>query len=384
MESLIFADDLTGACDAAVVFAERGFRTVAWISELYPDPVEPPPSLQIQVLALNTASRHLPAEEAASRLAEVVKWSRLHAVRTLFKKIDSLFRGNTFDEIFEIRRLFPGYLFVLAPAFPRNGRTMRNGCVQAVNLVSRPLNVHAELTSRGLSPHLIRASDSAFTIPLALAAHKHFLLCDAASDADLDVIAQTTCALFPRVIWIGSAGLAEALARTSPVASMKTKSCLILRPMIFCIGSSHEVTRRQLACLVQADAVVDLSLDGALGVSLASASNSGKSLLLDMADTTLPRARLAKVLSQFIERGCTLVLSGGETAIQVCRALGATSLALEGELLAGVVFGRLRGGPAEGTQVITKSGAFGGPETLVLLESTTEWGTKIRERSHAR
>jgi uncharacterized protein YgbK (DUF1537 family) len=383
LKVLILADDLTGACDSAVAFATRGLRTDAWIAEPCSFAEESRPLRQTEVLALNTASRHLPVKEAAFRLAEVVKWARLQTPRMLFKKIDSLFRGNTFNEICAMSSLFPDYHFLLAPAYPGNGRTTKNGCVEAASLSWHPLDAGAELKSCGLAPHIIDACDAAAAIARALAAHKTFLLCDAASDDDLDVIVQATLSLTPRAIWMGSGGLAAALARTFAAASVKAKPRRILGPMIFCIGSSHEVTHRQLLRLVQDREVIDLSLDYAPEVLFADACNSGKSLLVRMADPKMTSAHLATVLSRFIERKCTLVLSGGETALQVCHTLGATSLYLEDELLPGVACGRLRGGLAEGTQVLTKSGAFGGPETLAVLESMVVWDKKIQERCHA-
>ena len=57
-----------------------------------------------------------------------------------------------------------------------------------------------------------------------------------------------------------------------------------------------------------------------------------------------------------------LVLTGGDTAVRVARALGATGIQLEGEVEAGVPVGTLVG--PRPYRVVTKAGGFGDPDTL--------------------
>src|SRR5207244_2052723 len=60
-----------------------------------------------------------------------------------------------------------------------------------------------------------------------------------------------------------------------------------------------------------------------------------------------------------------LVLTGGDTAAAVCRALGAECLELGGEVLPGMPTGTLLGGRRPGLRIVTKSGGFGPPDALV-------------------
>jgi uncharacterized protein YgbK (DUF1537 family) len=76
-----------------------------------------------------------------------------------------------------------------------------------------------------------------------------------------------------------------------------------------------------------------------------------------------------------------LFLTGGETALAVCRALGVTGIDILGELEAGIPWGRLAGGVAPGLQVVTKAGGFGRPDSLVtvldaLYLKQGEWDAK--------
>ena len=62
--------------------------------------------------------------------------------------------------------------------------------------------------------------------------------------------------------------------------------------------------------------------------------------------------------------GLGLILTGGETALTVCRAMGGTSIEVLGEALPGVPLGVLRG-PGWEVPLATKSGGFGAPDALL-------------------
>ncbi|MBC7084245.1 MAG: four-carbon acid sugar kinase family protein [Firmicutes bacterium] len=60
-----------------------------------------------------------------------------------------------------------------------------------------------------------------------------------------------------------------------------------------------------------------------------------------------------------------LVLTGGDTAVAVCKALGATGVALLEEIVPGVPSGHLVGGPQAGLMIVTKAGSFGDKDVIV-------------------
>ena len=68
-----------------------------------------------------------------------------------------------------------------------------------------------------------------------------------------------------------------------------------------------------------------------------------------------------------VEHAGGLLLSGGDTASLVCRALAVDSIRLVDEVTTGIPFGVLRGGLADGRTVATKSGAFGNMDALVRV-----------------
>ncbi|HEX2514074.1 MAG TPA: nucleotide-binding domain containing protein, partial [Chloroflexota bacterium] len=62
--------------------------------------------------------------------------------------------------------------------------------------------------------------------------------------------------------------------------------------------------------------------------------------------------------------GLGLILTGGETALAVCQAMGGTSIEVLGEALPGAPLGVLRG-PGWEVPLATKSGGFGAPDALL-------------------
>lgn len=62
-----------------------------------------------------------------------------------------------------------------------------------------------------------------------------------------------------------------------------------------------------------------------------------------------------------------VVLTGGDTAAAVCRAVEASGIALMGEMLPGIPAGILIDGPFKGLTIVTKAGAFGDKTALARV-----------------
>jgi uncharacterized protein YgbK (DUF1537 family) len=60
-----------------------------------------------------------------------------------------------------------------------------------------------------------------------------------------------------------------------------------------------------------------------------------------------------------------MVLTGGDTAIHVCRSLKAEAIEVIAEVAIGIPLGKLVGGVCDGLQVVTKAGAFGTKQSFV-------------------
>jgi len=179
LECLIIADDLTGACDAAVPFATRGLRVVAWLDPDVPVPAE------AAVVALSTESRNLAPEGARESIRNVAQRWPVAGTRILFKKIDSMLRGSPGAEIAAALDAFGCETAVVTPAFPAMGRTVELGRLRIAGSDAGPIDVAACLRAQGL--------DSA-----------RFRVVDAASDADLDRAVAEFLRSDRRILWSGS------------------------------------------------------------------------------------------------------------------------------------------------------------------------------------
>jgi uncharacterized protein YgbK (DUF1537 family) len=111
-------------------------------------------------------------------------------------------------------------------------------------------------------------------------------------------------------------------------------------------GSRHVVTQRQMAALEK-----QMPLPNALVVSV------------DCSEMTVEDIRSA-VVGLNAETLACMVMTGGDTAMLVCRALGVQSLRLHEEFEPGIPYATVVGGPFSGCLAILKSGGFGTIEVL--------------------
>jgi uncharacterized protein YgbK (DUF1537 family) len=306
---LILADDLTGAADCAAAFLGRARDVTVSLDGHVRG------RAAVVAIDLDTRSRTEKAARAIVRRAFAGR--RVRDARILFKKIDSTLRGHVAAELAAARTaLGRGRQVIFAPAFPAQGRTTRSGRLYVNGVLQRGV------------PRL----------PML----------DAASDADLDVIARYGLALGRSPLFVGSAGLARAIARTLPGTRRAQRREIPARPVITVVGSASPVSARQAA---------KLSRSGLLG---------NDALLVQLEWTRKPASKdkpVVRRLGLILARSAPpahYVLTGGETARAVLGALGIGELRLLGEVEPGVPFGLAR----DGTLVCTKAGAFGAPDTL--------------------
>jgi len=333
LECLLIADDLTGACDAAVHFARRGYRTHVRLDSH---------GEEASVLAISAESRHLSAAEIRTVMDALARRLPVVQARILFQKIDSTLRGNAGAEIAAALAAFGCDVAVVTPAFPAMGRTVEGGYLRVGAADSIDLAARLGLET---CTHVQPAS-----VYAAVESGARFISADATCDRDLDTIAAAGLASKRRILWSGSSGLASALARTLPWGRSPTCPRTAPRPassVLFCIGSDHPVTveqQRHLLTLGRAEHMV---------------------LNLSVGQTSLERVRA--LVEDAAGAATALVLSGGDTASLVCRALGVRRIQLEDEIVPGIPWGYLSGGAFDQSRVATKSGGFGAPHALIQV-----------------
>lgn len=365
----ILADDLTGALDCAAAFGP-GVPV-----HLGRPATDAPQGLDI----VATATRDVPLQALAGDLAACLPWLRGAAVA--FKKVDSLLRGNTFDEVDWLARQAGFAGLAMVPAFAAQGRITRGGqqwwsSPGGERLAVQPA-IDATLQRRGWQVN----SGPALPVGNAPMAWVPDVCDDAAMDAvAAQVLQNASAAGAPRWLWCGSAGLAHALARCGPVrgADFSAPSAgpvafaAAAGPLLLVSASHHAVTRGQWQMLRQSawagacQRVDDVALWAA----------DAPALLLDLAaQATLSPEAAAALLAQQVAtiashaaRPRCLVVIGGDTLLALCRALGAQGLT-SGQPLGRPGWGcaRMRGGRWDGLVCHTRSGAFGGPDDVLQV-----------------
>jgi uncharacterized protein YgbK (DUF1537 family) len=358
----IQADDLTGACDTGCVFAARGLATVV----LLPD--APLPSSLPTVLVLDTESRQSDGSEARRRAHAAATRLAASAPGLVYKKLDSTLRGPIAAELSGFLEGLGATRALVCPAFPDQQRAVLDGRLRvgqqlaAETPIARdpsfPATGDSVLALLGVAgPHptalvpLATVRRGASAVATRIRRHPGALVCDAETAADLATMAAAVDEL--PVVPAGSAGLATALAaRLSSLAPVPVPRPH--PPVLVVAGSRHPATRAQLAQL-EARGISGIWPPDPEGARDGDRQASLRAL------ATATRERLA--------RGApgTLLLTGGETAYSVCRAIEAIGIALDGVFEPGLAVGRLLGGPFAGLTVVTKAGGFGDPETLVRL-----------------
>ncbi|TXS64187.1 four-carbon acid sugar kinase family protein [Streptomyces sp. sk2.1] len=382
---VVLADDLTSAGDGAAPFRRTGHEARILLSAGAAAPRPAPGGRTVPapgVRAIDLGSRLLDEEAAAACTERAARLSAEAAL--LLKTVDSTLRGHLAAEV---RAAWAGSgrrAVVIAPAFPAEGRVT----VDSVQYV-RGVPVHESDFARD-PVHPVRCSDLAEVFPEAVAVGPDrvtelparvgdggLIVCSAASDADLDRLVAAVPHL-DDVLWVGSPGLAAALARRCarlPGAWAAVPVPAPARRPLVVVGSANPATRRQLTALHDRADVQGVTVgDDPDATAQALRDLTAPVLTLRTPDErrtpTSARAlarSLAAVVRALTGEGLVdaLVVTGGETAATVLRSLGVTGVDLLDEPEPGVARGTLLGHPR--VPVLIKAGGFGDDGLLLRL-----------------
>lgn len=336
---VLIADDLTGALDSIAPFAAMKLSCIVSVT---PEYMGAALALAPDIISLNLGTRELPKEEARERAEAAAHYlNPLAGSETIwFKKIDSRLKGPIAAEIAGLATVLPVGQVVLCPAIPELGRRVSQGVLRGNGLV-RDLPV---------------AETVALDLPCDVP--------DAESDADLDRLVGR---LAPGSLLAGARGLASALARRLCPGRRPLHARIRRGPIGIAVGS------RDLVTVAQVDTLMDHGRMGRIVApdgEVPAAAVPGAFLLQATAGTgadgPVVAARLAEGVARRIAGLSTLVLTGGETAAAVLSALGVQLLRVQGEVLPGLPLCRAADRP-DLPDLITKSGGFGPPDTLLRL-----------------
>ncbi|MGJ0194436.1 D-threonate kinase [Pantoea sp. RRHST58] len=397
---LVIADDFTGANDAGSGLAQAGARVhVLFSSET------PLDSAAADVWVISTDSRAVSPAEAAARTEAVVRQHQAFIAQGwLFKKIDSTLRGNIGAEVHAALAASGKKRALIVPAVPRLGRVTRRGEVR-VNRVPLTETEYASdpktpvisarvLTQLGIAGvEIDLAALRSDRFAALLAEQQGAVVIDAESESDIALILTAAAQLDETPLLVGAAGLSDALG--AQLAEYHPA------PVLAVIGSMSASAQQQIARLAaQRDiALVDIDIRQLFErpcwphraqwaeQALAALRNGQHAVIrtCQHADQRheidalcqqqqITRQQLGEAICQFLgeltltisraQRPAGLYLSGGDVAIAVAQALGASGFQIQGIVAGCVPHGVLLN--SEFTlPVMTKAGGFGDENTLV-------------------
>ncbi len=421
----VVADDLTGAHDVGVAFAAQGFRVIVLEDARHVSEQRE----NADVIVVDTNTREDSPGEASSRVADAVRAlvKARDSIR-IYKKIDSVFRGNIGGEIDAAMDVLGQARTVIVPAFPEIGRMTSNGnhfvrglplqetkfAMDVVGLegspnlaeilgrqTRRPVGwINEDIVGRGSSA-LRKTLDGCWST-------SEIVGVDASSAEDIETIAGAAEDM--RMV-CGSACLARALGRRMPdrrLASRRRRTHPAIRggPVLVVSGSVTAVSAAQVESLMGAgvhglgmrmtdwfsegespsdhearlveEAAAVLRQDSAAVLYVV--SDAEELCLLrqqaharGMAEQEVRRFvwdAIGRVVSRVVSAAHVtgLVLAGGGTAAAVCKHLDVLGTAIVRELELGTALAVTLGGPRLG--LVIKPGDFGAKEFHMKAIST--------------
>ncbi|MGG3562383.1 four-carbon acid sugar kinase family protein [Neobacillus rhizosphaerae] len=409
MEKIILiADDITGACDSGVQFTQKGLKAAVFFDEPAVGDVE------ADVIIYDTDSRALSQQEAYQAVDRVAATLSEEVVGMIYKKIDSTLRGNIGSEIDGLMDRLSFDVAIIVPALPSMGRITKNGIhylngepIEKTEIAQDPKTPVTESNIIRLLSNQSKREASLFPKDLLnqdiqviyqkakelINEEKTLFVIDAENKRDLQQIVTGFKDLPFRVLWVGSAGLAEFLVPKNNGEHKRPVGREVVnnkQPVLIVSGSRSSVAKRQVETLQELSSVNIVSLipdnllekeereleivkcqeelivhlknkqDVVVNVEKVQRTSLSKHPNLPYVIVEALGKIVKKAVSQFQLQG--IILTGGDTAKSISRELGVTGIELIDEVERGLPLSRMIGGPRLLT--VTKAGAFGSEMSL--------------------
>lgn len=380
------ADDITGATDIGLMLNANGLPTTLYLG--VPDDLRVPDT-EAAVIALKI--RSCPAEQAVAEATRAANWLLAHGARQLFYKycstFDSTSDGNIGPVADALLRLVRQEQTVLLPAFPENGRTVRNGHLYVDDdlLAESPMRNHplnpmtesflpklmdaqtADGTTSWIDQSIVDAGADEIRAALARerADGRRFVSIDTRDDNDFPAIADAIAEM--RLITGGSgigAAIPEVLRQQGLLRERADSAELPSLPghVAILAGSCSQATRAQIAAFANsataivvdpvelhagassresiADAAQQATINGNVLIHSSTDSESLKQSQAKLgvaASAQLVEDTLSFVARQLAAHGVSkFVVAGGETSGAVALALEVDELQIGAPIAPGV------------------------------------------------
>lgn len=300
---VVIADDLSGAAELTGIAFARGYS--AEVQRRFDA------TSDAEVIAIDTDTRQLSPEAAATRVEQVTRTVVAARPAWIYKKVDSLLRGNVRTEIEAVLQAVGTPMAVLVPANPSRGRTIVGGCmlIDGVPLERSAFRhdpEHPRTTS--VASELLGQSDRIFVPDVS----------------DVNTVAQLAARTLAGTQAAGAADFFAALldARGAGDArvSRQATEVTIRRPALLVCGSPAAWQTRQRQCQHAAIPIVTSS-DLLVTRAVADLANRGVRVIALDSRSQLPR--LAAWVAALMEATpvATILAEGGATAAAIAEQL---------------------------------------------------------------
>lgn len=417
----VIADDLTGANDTSLQFFLQGCKTQVSFGE----DIAIEEELKTEVFAMSTESRNIEPEIAKERVSIVAeKILKEYNFEYVYKKIDSVLRGNVAVEITALVDNLQMDAAIIFPAFPNEGRTTIGGYhllkgvpiqrtefsrdpsspiteSNILNLLKNQLSedkadiidlISLDTVMKGAGPILTKLNE-------LISKGKKLIVADAVYTTDLEQIALAISKSNYNILPCGSAGAAQALSKIwHPAVGEQVKEEIQLPdlPRLVVSGSATELTASQIKRLQDNDDIENtyfiaikpenIFTNDFEDIAQRISNNLVKdnivvvhsSLLIEnpeqfndlLLEHELTRAAFISKICDYLaaitrsvlsQKQAILITVGGETSYKCCRAIGSKNLQIIDTVAPAIPLGV----DTKGQFIVTKSGNLGTQNTLI-------------------
>jgi uncharacterized protein YgbK (DUF1537 family) len=345
---------------------------------------------------VDARTRHLSPRQARERILQLAGAAIQAGVPYLFKKTDSTLRGHIAVELRALLEAFPERPLLYVPAYPRMGRTVRDGAlhVHGVPLAETAfaadrLNPSAQGWIPGLlaeacgAPVLTASTGERILELLAAVPGGVIILCDGTTDDDLRSIAEALAASARDCIVAGTAGFCEPWVNALPIERTFQGEVPSVRRCLAIGGSLHPASSAAIYRAAGAGIPVISIADQAAGDDLTAAALAEALSIhpwVSLTTTgTCPESvvqRMGTLAARTIESQPVdgVAVFGGDTTLGVLEALGVSVVEPLRDLLPGVPVSLIQHGDRR-LALITKAGGFGDAGTLLAIRETLKDGS---------
>ena len=418
----VIADDLTGANDTGVQFTKKGYNTIVSVLDEQSTIIIPN---NLDVFVMDTETRELKSKIAREKLRNILKKLNINENDMIYKKVDSTLRGNIGVEIEEIMIILNRDICIFSPSYPSYQRITVGGylLVQQKPLgLSEYSSNHLDQGENSFIPFLLKkqtdfpvgqidlkdVAKGQKTIlskinELSQKGNK-IIVIDSTNEEHLRDIFASGLKFDRSVLFSGSAGLANHFPNiNNKNEDLKIKIEDNKSSVIIVSGSRNSIMEDQVNYLKNRLNFTELKIDleqvfsdkdrildnyAAEGIKAIKGNRDlvmhtdaiyneekliNKKLMLkyNLGFRELEvkiKTFLGELISKIIKNSSSrnLILTGGDTALGVCKELGISNLNVIDELLPGIP---LSTAYYENNilNIITKAGGFGKEDTLYNL-----------------